>query len=130
MNQYLFDSSAIITLVGKNKLDELLAGWTIELAFYELGNAVWKQVHLYKTLSADDAKIVLDAFISVFNRMHRIQDVEPLSVLGVALKEGLTYYDASYLQAAVDKKMTLVTDDKKLRQVSDKYVNTITSLEL
>jgi len=52
-------------------LDELLEGYTIELAFYELGNAVWKQVHLYKTLSTDDAKITLDALISVFNKMHK-----------------------------------------------------------
>ncbi|PSN83720.1 hypothetical protein B9P99_00865 [Candidatus Marsarchaeota G1 archaeon OSP_B] len=70
---YLFDSSAIIALVERKKLDELLEGYTIELAFYELGNAVWKQVHLYKTLSTDDAKITLDALISVFNKMHKIQ---------------------------------------------------------
>ena len=130
MNRYFFDSSAIIALVERNKPDELLDGWTIDLAFYELGNAVWKQVHLYNTLSIDDAKIALDALISVFKRMHRFQEIGPLSVLRVAAKEGLTYYDAAYLQAAADKKLPLVTDDKKLRRIGSKYVNTITSREL
>jgi predicted nucleic acid-binding protein len=129
MNRYLFDSSAIITLVESSKLDELLEGWTIDLAFYELGNAVWKQVHLYRTLSMDEAKIALDALVSVFDKMRKIQELEPLSTLVIAVTEGLSYHDAAYLQAAVDKKMILVTDDKTLRQVGGKYVNTVTSRE-
>jgi predicted nucleic acid-binding protein len=129
MNRYLFDSSAIITLVESSKLDELLEGWTIDLAFYELGNAVWKQVHLYRTLSMDEAKIALDALVSVFDKMRKVQELEPLSTLVIAVTERLSYYDAAYLQAAADKKMILVTDDKTLRQVGGKYVNTVTSRE-
>jgi len=127
---HLFDSSAIITLIEKNKLDALLEGLTIDLSFYELGNSVWKQVNLYKTLSMDDAKVVLDAFMLVYNRMNKIQEVDPQSILMVALQEGITFYDAAYLQAAKDKKITLVTDDKKLKQASSKYVNTVTSREV
>jgi len=129
MNHYLFDSPAIIILVERSKLDELVEGWTIDLAFYELGNAVWKQVNLYQTLSMDEAKIALDALLSVFDKMHKIQEFEPLNILEIAVTEGLSYYDAAYLLAAMDKKMTLVTDDKKLKQVGDKYVNTVTSRE-
>ncbi len=44
----LFDASAIINLCGKKKLDKLLEGWTLNLAFYEIVNAVWKQVYIYK----------------------------------------------------------------------------------
>ena len=127
---HLFDSSAIITLIEKNKLDALLEGLTIDLSFYELGNSVWKQVNLYKTLSMDDAKVVLDAFMLVYNRMNKIQEVDPQSILTVASQEGITFYDAAYLQAAKDKKVTLVTDDKKLKQASSKYVNTVTSREV
>jgi len=91
---------------------------------------VWKQVNLYKTLSMDDAKVVLDAFMLVYNRMNKIQEVDPQSILMVASQEGITFYDAAYLQAAKDKKVTLVTDDKKLKQASSKYVNTVTSREV
>jgi len=31
MNHYLFDSPAIITLVGIGKMDELLERWTVDL---------------------------------------------------------------------------------------------------
>jgi len=129
MNHYLFDSPAIIILVERSKLDELVEGWTIDLAFYELGKAVWKQVNLYQTLSVDEAKIALDALVFVFDKMHKIQEFEPLNILEIAVTEGFSYYDATYLLAAMDKKMTLITDDKKLKQVGDKYVNTVTSCE-
>jgi predicted nucleic acid-binding protein len=77
----------------------------------------------------DEAKIALDALVFVFDKMHKIQEFEPLNILEIAVTEGFSYYDATYLLAAMDKKMTLVTDDKKLKQVGDKYVNTVTSRE-
>ena len=43
------------------------------------------------------------------------------------MKEGLTYYDAAYLQAAMEKGMTLVTDDERLKKVGGKYVRAVTS---
>ena len=36
----LFDSSAIINLCGTKRVERLLDGWTLNLAIYELGNAV------------------------------------------------------------------------------------------
>jgi predicted nucleic acid-binding protein len=129
-DQYLFDSSAIITLIERRKSDVLLEGWTVDLAFYELGNAVWKMVNLYKKLSIDDAKVVLDTFMSVYSMMNKIHGLDSQSILMMALQEGITYYDATYLYAAVVKKMTLVTDDKKLKHAGSKYVNVLSSSEI
>jgi hypothetical protein len=50
----LFDSSAIINLCRQKKIDKLLEGWTLNLAFYDLGNAVWKQVHAHKTITSNE----------------------------------------------------------------------------
>jgi len=127
MSPFLFDSSAMIALCGRKELDELLQGWTVDLSFYELGNTVWKQVHLYRTLKMEEASLALDALISVFRKMKRVTEVDALKVLEVAEKEGLTYYDAAYLQAAVEKGMTLVTDDARLKEVGGKYVKAVTS---
>jgi hypothetical protein len=44
----LFDSSSVIVLCGEKKLDKLLDGWTINMAYYELGNAVWKQFSIIR----------------------------------------------------------------------------------
>ncbi|MBS7655121.1 type II toxin-antitoxin system VapC family toxin [Candidatus Bathyarchaeota archaeon] len=126
----LFDSSAIINLCGEKKLDKLLEGWTLSLTFYELGNAIWKQVYLYKAIEADEARIALDSLIEVFNRLKKLKPENALKILKMALEEGITYYDASYIQAAIDNNLTLVTDDSKLYKIGKKYVKTVASDEL
>ena len=48
----------------------------------------------------------------------------------IAVKEGIDCYDASYLYAVLKNGLTLVTDDTRLRNVGDKYVETISSIEV
>lgn len=126
----LFDSSAIINLCGEKKIDKLLEGWTINLAFYELGNAVWKQVHIHKTITSQEANTILDPLIEVFSFLKKPEAEDALETLKMALNESLTYYDASYIHAAMENDLTLVTDDEQLKHVSKKYVKTITSDKL
>jgi predicted nucleic acid-binding protein len=45
-------------------------------------------------------------------------------------EERLTYYDASYIHAAIKDDAVLVTDDRKLLTSARKYVETSTSEEL
>jgi hypothetical protein len=47
--------------------------------------------------------------------------------MAVTVTWGLGYHDVAHLRAAVDKKMTLMRNDKKPRQVGGKCVNTRTS---
>ncbi|MGQ9469722.1 MAG: type II toxin-antitoxin system VapC family toxin [Nitrososphaerales archaeon] len=126
----LFDSSAIINLCGERKIDRLLEGWTLNLAFYELGNAVWKQVHIQKGMTMDEANMVLDSLIEIFRRMKKPKKEDALKTLEIAIKESLTYYDAAYINAAIENSLTLVTDDEKLYKISKKYVKTAKSDEL
>lgn len=126
----LFDPSAIINLCGEKKIDKLLEGWTLNLAFYELGNAVWKQVHTRKTITSDEANTVLSLLIEIFRKLKKPETEEALEMLKIAIKESLTYYDASYIHAAIENGLTLVTDDKQLYTISKKYVKTVTSDEL
>ena len=46
-------------------------------------------------------------------------------VLELALKEGVTVYDASYIYVAASRNFVLVTDDAKLRERSRKYVDVL-----
>lgn len=126
----LFDSSAIINLCGQKKIDKLLEGWTLNLAFYELGNAVWKQARVQKTITANEANTVLDTLTEIFRRLKKPQTEDASETLKIALKENLTYYDASYINAAMENDLTLVTDDNQLKNVSKKHVKTTTSNEL
>lgn len=126
----LFDSSAIINLCGEGEIDKLFGGFTLNLAFYELGNAVWKHVYIHKTITMDEANIVLDSLIEVFKRLKKLEVEDALEILKIAVKEGLTYYDASYIYTAMKNNLTLVTDDQQLYEISKKYVKTITSKEI
>ena len=126
----LFDSSSIINLCAKKQIDKLLEGWTLSLAFYEVGNAVWKQVHLHKALTPEEGGRALDALVEVLKKMREVRVEDASAILNIAVREGLTYYDASYIHAAIKKGTTLVTDDKKLHSIAEKYVETITSEEL
>jgi len=127
---YLFDSSSIINLCSERKIERLLDGCTLNLAFYELGNAVWKQVYLHKTLTQEEGGIALAALTDAYEQMRELFVEDASSILNIAIGEGLTYYDASYVHAAIKNEAILVTDDRKLRTTASKYVETSTSEEL
>ena len=127
---YVFDSSAIINLCGDRKTEKLLDGWTLNLAIYELGNAVWKQVKIHEKITIEEANLVLDSLTEVFRRLRKPETENSLETLKIAVKEGLTYYDASYISAAVENNLTLVTDDEKLYKIGKKYVRTVKSNDL
>ncbi|MBC7131309.1 type II toxin-antitoxin system VapC family toxin [Candidatus Bathyarchaeota archaeon] len=126
----LFDSSAIINLCAEKNLDPLLEGFTLNLALYELGNAVWKQVYIHNTITVEEANIILDSLAEVFGKMRKLKVEHPLETLKIAVEEKITYYDAAYLHTAVKNNLTLVTDDEKLYRIGKKYVKTVKSKEV
>jgi predicted nucleic acid-binding protein len=110
--------------------NRLLEGWTLNLSFYELGNTVWKQLHIYKATNIEEASVILDALTEVFMKLKKPEKENSLETLKIAAKEGLTYYDAAYIQAAIENELTLVTDDTQLYRAGKKYVEILTSDEL
>ena len=115
--------------MGK-RIDRLLEGWTLNRAFYELGNAVWKQLHIHKAINTEEAKVILDPLTEVFIKLKKPKKENSLEILKIATKKGLTYYDAAYIQAAIENELTLITDDEQLYRAGKKYVKTATSDEL
>lgn len=113
---YLFDASAIVNLVKKGRLLILSKGSTLELALYESLNAILKEYVLLKKLDHESAvdfvKILAEIFGNIKTESIRGLETE---VFNLAAKFGLTIYDASYLLAALNNNLTLVTDDSKLR---------------
>ena len=126
----LFDPSSIINLCTERKIERLLDGCTLNLAFYELGNAIWKQVHLHKALTPEEGGEALAALTEVYGQMRELPVEDASSILNIAVEEGLTYYDASYIHAAKKNEAVLVTDDRRLHTAASKYVETTTSEEL
>ena len=130
----LFDASSIFTLVRElrgDAPDKLLEGSTISLAYYEVGNALWRECFLLKRISQKEAENLLRTMYAILQSM----EVAPLekedegnAVLDTAGRFNITFYDSAYLDEAHKSKKTLVTDDKKLAKAAENAgVKTLTS---
>lgn len=127
---FLFDTNSLILLIRSAKEDEktrlIAAGKMLYLTFYEIGNAVWTESELIKSLNEED----LRTLVSTFTRLLTLIETLPLSyndfpdILAIARKERLTFYDSSYVHSAKRYDLTLITDDRKLSKIAKKYVPT------
>jgi len=125
----LFDSSAIFNLFLQGKYNTLVSGSTIPLAKYEIGNVLWKNYKIRKKISKKEA---IEAGNVLFELIDSMETVEPplLFAIRIALEEGITFYDSSYVAAAIESGYDLITDDMKLREVASSKVRTMNSTEL
>ncbi|MEM0458007.1 MAG: type II toxin-antitoxin system VapC family toxin [Sulfolobales archaeon] len=128
---YLYDASAIFNLVKRGELRVFLGGHTLDLAIYEVANAVWKECYLLKKIKIETAYRLIELLSKVFDiiDLHTIKGFEK-EVMDIAVKEGVTIYDASYIYTAMRDKLTLATDDRKLMDIARKYVSVATTSEI
>jgi len=131
VTKYIFDASAVVNLAKRGRFAAFLEGETLDLARYEALNAVWKETALLRRLDYSEALELAD----VLNTLFRALKVNSIAggergVLELAANEGLTIYDASYLYLAVKRNLTLVTDDKGLRNKASRHVKVLSVREL
>jgi len=137
--RFLFDASAILNSIRYHREDivDFIEGnecYTLSLAQYEVGNALWKEAYLLKRISVNDALKAFN-FVSALLNLMRIVDLSRYEhraeVLLLSMRVGLTFYDTSYISVAKDLNCSLVTDDDELVRVSEKLgVKTIRSMDL
>jgi predicted nucleic acid-binding protein len=109
---------------------EKLECYTSSLAIYEIGNAVWKQVYQRKNLSVEEGIKALDVLHEVLKNLEKLEMSEPEKAFKMAINEGLTFYDASYLHLAFENGLALVTDDERLYRIAEKHVRVLKSRDL
>jgi predicted nucleic acid-binding protein len=128
---YLFDSSSVIKALKLGKVDVLVGGYIQWLTIYETLNALWKEVHLLRTIPEDRALEFTETLERLFDFM-KILDVRGLErgVLEVAVKLGVTVYDSSYIVLARRYGLTLVTEDRRLRAKAQEVVRCVSVDEL
>ena len=125
----LLDASAIVNLFQSNRFSVLLDGATIPLARYEIGNIIWKNYKIRNRISKKEAKDSGTVLFELIDSMEQIVP-SPASTLTLSLKEGLTFYDSSYLVSAIETGYELVTDDIKLQKIASSKVLTRKSSDL
>ena len=135
-SQLLFDSNIIYRLIRElpqGTVEKLVEGTTIYLAYYELGNALWRECLLLKRVNIDEAVKSLDLMYSILGRMRvaSMDNQTGTEVLQTAYEFHLTFYDSAYLVEAKKTGKTLVTDDNKLAKTAENLgIKTLTSKTL
>lgn len=109
----IFDASSIYRAIEIDCLEQLTRAKTIDLALYELGNVIWKEVDR-KRISLDEGIKLLEFVSKTISLMEIVNIGLRNEVLKVAAESNLSYYDASYLYASISQDEILVTEDEKL----------------
>ena len=125
----LLDASAIFNLFQCSKYNALVAGATIPLAKFEIGNILWKNHQIRNRISKKEAIESGTVLFELIESMEQIAP-SPASALSLSLEEGLTFYDSSYLISAIESGYELVTDDLKLHKIASSRVPTRKSSDL
>lgn len=126
--KYLLDASSLMLLIKKTNPEAtartLQNAAVLDLTFYEVGNVVWKEANLTKFLTSKEAEELgrlAHEILTKTNRIHPQDEAFP-GILEIARKENLSFYDSSYIYSAETNALTLVTEDKRLREKAEKHV--------
>jgi predicted nucleic acid-binding protein len=134
--KYLVDASSVFVILRsleeERALRLLSENCLLDLTKYEVGNALWKEHRLHRAIQQKEVEEFLDLFREVLSRTKiLIVDPDDLSkVAGIAIDEMMSFYDASYIIAAKDRNLTLVSEDTQLTKVASKHVRTMSSKEI
>ena len=115
----LFDTSSIFKAIMNHRVAILDKSTTIPLALYELGNIIWKKTSLLNELTLEEAVELMKIVDAVLKHMviYENNGLSPNSLI-LALRENLSYYDSSFVQATIDLGYQLVTEDNQMRKIS------------
>lgn len=129
--ELLFDASSLIYALKLKRIDVLYKNYTQYLAIYEILNAIWKETYLVKSISFKEAKNFIEIFIETLNYLKTLS-LHPYEadILMKSIELGLTTYDTSYIVLAQKNKLTLATEDRKLRKIAEKHVKTVSVEEI
>ncbi|MBO3833180.1 MAG: type II toxin-antitoxin system VapC family toxin [Candidatus Brockarchaeota archaeon] len=126
-HRYLFDASSLVYALKLKQLDFLDENYVQWLTVYEVLNGIWKEAFLLGKL--DVGKAVEFASTLVAEALGLLNILEPRGcereIMEVALKHGITAYDASYVVLAEKHGLVLVTEDKEFRRKAGRIVKII-----
>ena len=128
---YLFDASSLVYAIKLKRIGVLAGNYVQELTIYEVLNTLWKEAYILRRMSKKEAESLLDVFVQLLSYL-KILDLRGLEseVFKIAVENGLTAYDASYLTLARREKLTLVTEDVKLRNVASTMIRVVSLDEI
>jgi len=138
MKRYLLDASSLMFLLRNNHtekaIESLLDSLVLDLTYYEVGNAIWKESVLTRFITPEESKRMERLVQEILRKTEKvIFEMESFQkILEIAKAEKLSFYDSSYIHFAKQGNLKLITEDKQLkakalRHVDVQTVNTLLS---
>lgn len=128
--RYLLDASSIYKIIELNKLDIVKSSVTLDIARYELGNAVLKDHTTHKTIDIEKAGKLIDFIYEILNIIENVSLPDGKGIIKTAFNLQLSFYDAAYVHYSKAANLVLVTEDIKLLKRVKGYIKVIKTEEL
>jgi predicted nucleic acid-binding protein len=132
----LLDASAFLMLIRNTSVQGaeccFRESQIIDLTYYEVGNALWKEGSLTKLTPPHQCETLVKIAKVALSRIETIAFVSEAfdAILEIAIEEKLSFYDSSYLYFAKDRRLKLITEDKELYKKAKRHVEVQTVAEL
>ncbi|MCW3984566.1 MAG: type II toxin-antitoxin system VapC family toxin [Candidatus Bathyarchaeota archaeon] len=136
MKRYLLDASSFMLLMKtadpQTTLTYLEASCILDLTFYEVGNAIFKETYITNFLTKQESETLKNRMQKIFSATQKLSPTPDQfqQILDISESEKLTFYDASYLFAAKENGLILVTEDKQLKNKAQKHIQTTNAVTL
>ena len=128
--KYFLDASAIYKLAEVNKLDLMENSITLDLARYELGNAVLKDCIIHKHLDVTKAQQLIGFLYELLDTIDKVSAADSDGIMKAAVDFRLSFYDSAYVQSSEMANLTLVTEDEKLLKKVKSHIKVISVEEM
>jgi len=117
--ELILDASSLYLLLKSGDLESLRNAETLDLAFYEIGNSMLKELRR-KLITPQSFARALNVLGLIGETMvvRKFGELDARRVTDLAQSVGLTFYDASYLTLADMSKETLATNDRELSEAA------------
>jgi len=133
---YVVDTSVYVPLmvILKGKMRKVMLKHKfhiLDLTLYEACNAFWKECTKLHKINEEMAlrSCELAVKLSRYAFVHKLEEVGVKEVMGIALSEDITVYDASYIALAKKLKAPIASEDKDILRVAPKYGIEVYDLE-
>ncbi len=126
---YVLDSSIFASVVVKDEYYDVAVNFikrhfkeenvTVELAFIEVANALWKHTYVLKRIPEDKYLILKGSIKSLISSVAKIcGSIEILEeAVDNAIRFGVSVYDSLYLTLALNRGGKLITLDERLARM-------------
>ena len=128
--KYVLDASSIYKIAESNRLEFIEDSITIDLARYELGNAVLKDCAIHKRIDAQKAQQLIGFLYELLDTIDKVSVTDSSGVMKIALNLKLSFYDAAYVYYSKSANLILVTEDEKLAKKAKGHTRVISTEDL